>query len=54
MNANEDMINTALSNRYIVGIKRMGDLVKGFKASLSNLGYMRQSFRKKLNYKKLI
>lgn len=49
MNADGDMISTALSNGHVADIKMVEDLVKGFKArAYADRGYISQILKEKL------
>lgn len=49
MNADGDMVSTALSNGHVADIKMVEDLVKGFKATVyADRGYISQTMKEKL------
>lgn len=49
MNADGDMVSTALSNRHIADIKMVEDLVNGFKATVyADRSYVSHGLKEKL------
>lgn len=55
MNADGDMLSTALSNGHVTDIKMVEDLIKGFKTTVyADRGYLSQILKEKLrSYKAL-
>lgn len=51
MNADGDLVSTALSNGHVADIKMVEDLVKGFKATVyADRGYISQNLKDKLKF----
>lgn len=54
MNADGDMVSTALSNGHIADIKMVEELVKGFKATIyADRGYISQSLKENLKLQEI-